>query len=94
MKGPQRQKQTQEQNKKECAGSVGLCQRHKPQHPHRVTVSLWEHKAEEEEEEEEDEEDKVYKVEARNLDGVVGWAWPPDYTRRHTKANRENKNKH
>ena len=30
LKGPQRQKQTQEQNKQEWASSVGLCQRHKP----------------------------------------------------------------
>ena len=29
-----RQKKTQEQNKKEWATSVGLCQKHKPQHPH------------------------------------------------------------
>ena len=29
-KGLLRQKQTQEQNKKEWASSVGLCQRHKP----------------------------------------------------------------
>ena len=25
--------------KKECASSVGLCQKHKPQHPHHVKVS-------------------------------------------------------
>ena len=31
LKGPQRQKQTQEQNKKEWASLVGLCQSHKPQ---------------------------------------------------------------
>ena len=30
LKGPSRQKQTQEQNKKEWASSVGLCQTHKP----------------------------------------------------------------
>ena len=29
-KGPLRHKQTQEQNKKEWASSVGLCQTHKP----------------------------------------------------------------
>ena len=28
LKGPKQQKQTQEQNKKEWANSVGLCQRH------------------------------------------------------------------
>ena len=39
FKGPQRQKQTQEQNKKEWASSVGLCLRLKPQHPHHVKVS-------------------------------------------------------
>ena len=39
LKGPYRQKQTQEQNKKEWASSVGLCQRHKPQHPHHTKVS-------------------------------------------------------
>ena len=41
LKGPQRQKQTQEQNKKEWASLVGLCQRHQPQHPHHMKVSLW-----------------------------------------------------
>ena len=40
LKGPRRQKQTQEQNKKDWASSTGLCQRHKPQHPHHVKVSL------------------------------------------------------
>ena len=30
LKRPHRQKQAQEQNKKEWASSVGLCQRHKP----------------------------------------------------------------
>ena len=40
LKGPQRQKQTQEQNKKEWVSSVGLCPRRKPQHPHHVKVSL------------------------------------------------------
>ena len=39
LKGPQRQKQTQEQTKKEWASSVSLCQGHKPQHPHHVKVS-------------------------------------------------------
>ena len=39
LKGPQRQKQTQEQNKKEWASSVGLYYKHKPQHPHHVKVS-------------------------------------------------------
>ena len=29
----------EEQNKKEWASSVGLCQKHKPQHPHDVKVS-------------------------------------------------------
>ena len=44
LKGQDRQKQTQEQNKfiknkkKEWASSVGLCQRHKPQHHHHVKV--------------------------------------------------------
>ena len=42
-KGPSRQTQIQEQNKKEWAGSVGLCQRHKPQHPHHMKVSPWGH---------------------------------------------------
>ena len=42
LKGPRRQKQTQEQNKKEWVSSVGLCQRHKPQHPRHVKVSRWE----------------------------------------------------
>ena len=41
LKGPYRQKQTQEQNTKEWASSAGLCQRHKPQHPHHVNVSPW-----------------------------------------------------
>ena len=40
LKGPKRQKQTQEQNKKVWASSVGLHQKHKPQHPHHVKVSL------------------------------------------------------
>ena len=35
------QKQTQEQNKKEWAILVGLCQRHKPQHAHHVKVGPW-----------------------------------------------------
>ena len=39
LKGPKRQKQTKEQNKKESASSVGLCQNHKLQHPHHVKVS-------------------------------------------------------
>ena len=39
LKGPKRQKQTQEQNTKEWVSSVGLCQKHKPQHPHHVKVS-------------------------------------------------------
>ena len=39
LKGPKRQKQTQEQNKKVLASSVGLHQKHKPQHPHHVKVS-------------------------------------------------------
>ena len=39
LKGPERQKQTQEENKKEWASSVGLRQRHKPQHLHHVKVS-------------------------------------------------------
>ena len=30
---------TQEQNKKEWESSVGLRQKHKPQHPHHVKVS-------------------------------------------------------
>ena len=45
LKGPSRQKQTQEQNKKikkeELASSVSLCQRHKLQHPHHVKISPW-----------------------------------------------------
>ena len=36
LKGPQRQKKTQEQNKKEWASSVGLCHRHKLKHPHHM----------------------------------------------------------
>ena len=40
LKGPYRQKRTQEQNKKEWASLVDLCQKHKPQHPHHVKVSL------------------------------------------------------
>ena len=39
LKGPWIQKQTQEQNKKEWASSVGLYQRHKMQHPHHVKVN-------------------------------------------------------
>ena len=44
MKGPQRQKQIKEQNKKkikkkEWASSVGLCQKYKPQHPHHMKAS-------------------------------------------------------
>ena len=39
LKGPQRQKETQEQNKNEWASSVGLYRKHKPQHPHHVKVS-------------------------------------------------------
>ena len=41
LKGPQRQKQTQEQDKREWASSVGLCQKHKLQHPHHVKSSPW-----------------------------------------------------
>ena len=41
LKVPQRQKQTQEQNKKEWASSINLCHRHKPQHPHHVKVGPW-----------------------------------------------------
>ena len=37
LKGLQRQKQ--EQNKKEWASLAGLCQKHKPLHPHHVKVS-------------------------------------------------------
>ena len=32
---------TQEQNKKEWASSIGLCQRRRPQHPHHMKVSPW-----------------------------------------------------
>ena len=39
LKGHKEPKETQEQNKKEGASSVGLRQRHKPQHPHHVKVS-------------------------------------------------------
>ena len=39
LKGPQRQKQAQEQNKKEWASTVSLCHRHKPQHPQHVKMS-------------------------------------------------------
>ena len=39
LKGPSRQKQTQEQNEKEWASLVGLCQRYKQQNPHHVKVS-------------------------------------------------------
>ena len=38
LKWPYRWKQTQEQNKTEWASSVGLCQKHKPRHPHHVKV--------------------------------------------------------
>ena len=38
LNGPERQRQTQEQNQKEWASLGGLCQRHKPQHPHHVKV--------------------------------------------------------
>ena len=31
----------QERNKKERTSSVGLCQKHKPQHPHHMKVSPW-----------------------------------------------------
>ena len=31
----------EEQNMKEWASSVGLCQKHKPQHPHHMEVSPW-----------------------------------------------------
>ena len=41
LKGPQRQKQTQEQNKTEWASSAGLCQRHKLQHPHQMKARSW-----------------------------------------------------
>ena len=41
FKGPSRQKQTQEQIKKEWASSVGLGQRHSPQHPHHVKENPW-----------------------------------------------------
>ena len=41
LKGPHGQKQTQRLNKKEWASLVGLCQRHKPQHLHRLKVSPW-----------------------------------------------------
>ena len=39
LKGPQRQKHSQEQNKKESASSIGLCKRHKPKHPQHVKMS-------------------------------------------------------
>ena len=38
LKGPWRQKQTQELKEKERASSVGSCQKRKPQHPHHVKV--------------------------------------------------------
>ena len=38
LKGPQGQKQTQEQNKKEWVSWIGLCQKQKPQHRHHVKV--------------------------------------------------------
>ena len=41
LKGPKRQKQTQEQKKKEWASPVSLCQSHKPQYPRHVKVSPW-----------------------------------------------------
>ena len=41
LKGPDRWKQTQEQNKKEWESLVGLCQRHKLQHPRNMNVSPW-----------------------------------------------------
>ena len=40
-KGHKDRKLTQEQNKKEWANSVGLCQKHKPRHPHHVKVNPW-----------------------------------------------------
>ena len=43
LKGPQRQKQTQEQNKKEWASSVGLYEKHRLQNPHHVKVRPWGH---------------------------------------------------
>ena len=39
LKGPQRQKQTREQSKKEWASSVGLREKRKPQHPQLVKVN-------------------------------------------------------
>ena len=39
LKGPQRQKKSQEQTKKGWASSVGLIKNHKPQHPHHVKVN-------------------------------------------------------
>ena len=40
LKGPLRQKKRHKNRiKKEKASSVGLCQKHKPQHPHHVNVS-------------------------------------------------------
>ena len=41
LKGPYRQKQTQEQNKKEWASLAGLCYKPQPQHPHHVKVNPW-----------------------------------------------------
>ena len=38
LKGQERQKKTQEQNKKEWASLVDSCQKHKSQHPHHVQV--------------------------------------------------------
>ena len=39
LKGPYRQKQTQEQNKKGWTSSVGLCQRQRSTHLHHVKMS-------------------------------------------------------
>ena len=41
LKGPKRQKQTQDKSEKEWASSVALCQRQTHQQPHHVKVSPW-----------------------------------------------------
>ena len=39
LKGPKRQKWTQEHNNRERASWLSLCEKHKPQHAHRVKAS-------------------------------------------------------
>ena len=41
LNGPERQRQTQEQNQKEWASLGDLCQRHEPQLHHHMKASQW-----------------------------------------------------